>query len=156
MKHGIKSENWRMKKGRKHPIKTAKKNEDSLWSLWDNFKHGNIYIMGVLEGEETEIMELTIYLKNKQRFHSYFCSPFFPNLLPNITHCPPYVLLSVCKDEASGSQEQILSDGLVPFSSTLTTNRLPLFQQSHRFKALTAEYPCLKAFSYFQMLSGQT
>ena len=116
------------KKAENTQSKQQKKNEDSLWSLWDNFKHGNIYIMGVLEGEETEIMELTIYLKNKQRFHSYFCSPFFPNLLPNITHCPPYVLLSVCKDEASGSQEQILSDGLVPFSSTLTTNCLPLFQ----------------------------
>ena len=30
------------------------KNEDSVRSLWDNFKHTNIHIMGVPEGEETE------------------------------------------------------------------------------------------------------
>ena len=26
--------------------------EDSVRSLWDNYKHSNIHIMGVLEGEE--------------------------------------------------------------------------------------------------------
>ena len=31
-----------------------KKNEDSVRSLWDNFKHTNIQIMGVPEGEESK------------------------------------------------------------------------------------------------------
>ena len=35
-------------------IKRIPKNNTSLRSLWDNFKHTNIHIMGVPEGEETE------------------------------------------------------------------------------------------------------
>ena len=31
-----------------------KKNEDRLRNLWDNFKHSNIWITGVPEGEEAE------------------------------------------------------------------------------------------------------
>ena len=34
--------------------KRIQKNEDSVSSLWDNFKHFNICIIGVLEGEEKE------------------------------------------------------------------------------------------------------
>ena len=34
--------------------KRIPKNEDNLKSLWDNFKHTNICIMGVAEGEERE------------------------------------------------------------------------------------------------------
>ena len=30
------------------------KNEERLWNLWDNFKHSNIQIIGVPEGEEQE------------------------------------------------------------------------------------------------------
>ena len=30
------------------------KNEERLWNLWDNFKHSNIRIIGVSEGEEEE------------------------------------------------------------------------------------------------------
>ena len=32
--------------------KRMKRNEDSLRDLWDNVKHTNIRIIGVLEGEE--------------------------------------------------------------------------------------------------------
>ena len=32
----------------------SKKNEDSVSSLWDNFKHFDINIIGVPEGEEKE------------------------------------------------------------------------------------------------------
>ena len=32
----------------------SKKNKDSISSVWDNFKHPNICIIGVLEGEEKE------------------------------------------------------------------------------------------------------
>ena len=32
----------------------SKKNEDSVSSLWNNFKQSNIYFIGVLEGEEQE------------------------------------------------------------------------------------------------------
>ena len=34
--------------------KRMKRNEDSLRDLWDNIKHNNIHIIGVLEGEERE------------------------------------------------------------------------------------------------------
>ena len=34
--------------------KGLKKNEDSVSSLWDNFKRTNILIIGVPEGEEKE------------------------------------------------------------------------------------------------------
>ena len=34
--------------------KESKKNEDSVSSLWDNFKHSNVFIVGVPEGEEKE------------------------------------------------------------------------------------------------------
>ena len=34
--------------------KRMKRNEDSLRDLWDNFKHNNIRIIGVSEGEERE------------------------------------------------------------------------------------------------------
>ena len=34
--------------------KESKKNEDSISSLWDNFKRSNIYIIGVPEGEDKE------------------------------------------------------------------------------------------------------
>ena len=34
--------------------KKIQKNEDSIRSLWDNFKHPSICIMGVLEGENRE------------------------------------------------------------------------------------------------------
>ena len=34
--------------------KRIQKNEDSITSLWDNFKHSNIWIIGVSEGEEEE------------------------------------------------------------------------------------------------------
>ena len=32
--------------------KRIQKNEDSISSPWDNFKHSNIHIIGVPEGEE--------------------------------------------------------------------------------------------------------
>ena len=34
--------------------KRLKRNEDSLREFWDNFKHTNIRIIGVVEGEERE------------------------------------------------------------------------------------------------------
>ena len=36
--------------------KTIQKNEDSVSSLWDNFKRSNICIIGVAEGEEKELI----------------------------------------------------------------------------------------------------
>ena len=35
-------------------IKRIQKNKDSISSLWDNFKHSNICIRGVPEGEKSE------------------------------------------------------------------------------------------------------
>ena len=42
--------------------KESKYNEDTVSSLWDNFKLSNIHIIGVPEGEEKE-KKLEIYLK---------------------------------------------------------------------------------------------
>ena len=42
--------------------KRTQKDEDSVSSLWDNFKRTNIYIIGISEGEEKE-QELEIHLK---------------------------------------------------------------------------------------------
>ena len=48
--------------------KRMKRNEDSLRNLWDNIKHTNIHIIGVLEGEErqkgTEKIFEEIIIKN--------------------------------------------------------------------------------------------
>ena len=42
-------------------MQKKKKKEDRLRKLWDNFKHSNIRIMGVPEGEEGE-QEIKTYL----------------------------------------------------------------------------------------------
>ena len=57
----------------KHLFKTArrkkelKKNEDSVRSLWDKFKHTNICIMEVPEGEEREQELGNQFEKNNDR-----------------------------------------------------------------------------------------
>ena len=38
----------------KHEETRIQKNEERLRNLWDNFKHSNIQIIGVPEGEEEE------------------------------------------------------------------------------------------------------
>ena len=37
-----------------HEEKRIQKNKDSISSLWCNFKHSNIHVIGVSEGEEQE------------------------------------------------------------------------------------------------------
>ena len=63
------------KETKKQPIRTTKekneKNEDSVRSLWDNFKYTNIHIMGVPKGEESKKLET--YLKKVKTEN-------FPNL----------------------------------------------------------------------------
>ena len=58
MKLRIKSMIWNIRKrkttDRNKRKKEFKKNEDSISSLWDNFKRPNIHIMGVPEGQEKE------------------------------------------------------------------------------------------------------
>ena len=56
------------KEARKEPIRTIiikkiQENEDSISSLWQNFKMSNICIIGVPDGEERERKKLEIYLK---------------------------------------------------------------------------------------------
>ena len=59
MKLGIKSIIWNIR-SKKQPIRTTgrKKNlknpEDSVSSLWDNFRHSNMHIIRMKEGEEKE------------------------------------------------------------------------------------------------------
>ena len=42
------------------------KNEERLWNLWDNFKHSNIQIIGVPEGEEQEQEIENLFEKNNE------------------------------------------------------------------------------------------
>ena len=46
----------------KHEETRIQKNEERLRNLWDNFKHSNIQIIGVPEGEE-QSKKLKNYLK---------------------------------------------------------------------------------------------
>ena len=59
MKPRIKSMIWNIKKQKNNQseqqeVKRIQTNEDSISSLWDNFKRSNIHIMGVPGGEEKE------------------------------------------------------------------------------------------------------
>ena len=50
---------WSGRRITNHPIRTAhrktkEKNESTIWDLWDNTKHDNLYIIGIPEGEERE------------------------------------------------------------------------------------------------------
>ena len=81
MKPRIKSEIWNIRKQKTTRQNNKKKkrfpkNKDSISSVWDNFKHPNICIIGVLEGEEKE-----------QEFGNLFektVKENFPNLLKEI------------------------------------------------------------------------
>ena len=53
-----------------------KKNEECISSLWDNFKRTNIWIIGVLEGEEKEQEIENLYEK--------LMKENFPNLVKKI------------------------------------------------------------------------
>ena len=58
MKPRIKSMIWNIER-QNQPIRITRrkkkpKKEDSVSSLWDNFKHSNIHIIGVPEGEQKE------------------------------------------------------------------------------------------------------
>ena len=56
--------------------KRSLKNEDRIRSLWDNFKHSNIYIIGMPEGKEKEQEIGNLFEKNNERN--------FPNLVKEI------------------------------------------------------------------------
>ena len=81
MKPRIKSMTWNIR-NQKTPNenikkkKEAKKNEDSISSLWDNFKRSNIRITGVPEGEEKEQEIGNLLGKNVKEN--------FPNLMKEI------------------------------------------------------------------------
>ena len=47
--------------------KRIQKNEDSVNSIWDNFKRSNICIIGVPEGEEKEQEIRNLFEKNSER-----------------------------------------------------------------------------------------
>ena len=54
-----------------------KKNEERLRNLWDNFKHSNIWIIGVPEGEEEEQEIEKLFEEKKMKEN-------FPNLAKEI------------------------------------------------------------------------
>ena len=70
-----KTTNQNNKKKKKSPQKKPKK-EDSISSLWDNFKKFNIFIIGVPEGEEEEREIGNLFEK--------IMKENFPNLLKEI------------------------------------------------------------------------
>ena len=53
-----------------------RKNEERLRNLWDNFKHSNIRIIGVPEGEEQE--------QKIENFFEQIMKENFPNLAKEI------------------------------------------------------------------------
>ena len=63
-------------KTNKQEEKRIQKNEDSVSSIWDNFKHSNICIIGVPEGEEKEQEIGTLFEK--------IMKENFPNLVKEI------------------------------------------------------------------------
>ena len=56
MKLRIKSMIWNIRKQKttmqSNKKRKESKNEDSISSIWDNFKRSNIFLIGVTEGEE--------------------------------------------------------------------------------------------------------
>ena len=65
--------------------KRMKRNEDSLWDLWDNIKRNNIRLIGVPEGEERE--------KGPKKIFEEIIVENFPNMghshpSPGITKSP--------------------------------------------------------------------
>ena len=71
MKARIKSMIWNIRKqktsNQNSKKKELKKNQDSVRSLWDNFKFTNIHIIGVLEGEEKEQEIGKLFEKKNER-----------------------------------------------------------------------------------------
>ena len=72
MKPRIKSMIWNIRKQKttnqnNRKKKESKNNEDSISSLWDNFKKINIGIIGVPEGEEKEQETGNLSEKNSER-----------------------------------------------------------------------------------------
>ena len=70
MKPRIKSMIWNIRKQKitnqnKKKKKESKKNENTISSLWDNFKRSNIHIIWVYgrQKEKTKSQKLEIYLK---------------------------------------------------------------------------------------------
>ena len=61
---------------KKKRIQKQKKNEDSISSLWDNFKHSNIHIIGVPQGEEKEQEMANLFEK--------IMKENFPNLVKEV------------------------------------------------------------------------
>ena len=55
------------KKKKRESLPPAKKNEDSISSLWDNLKHSNIHIVGVPEGKEKKQEIGNLFEKNNER-----------------------------------------------------------------------------------------
>ena len=70
MKPRIKLAIWSIRKHKTTYQKTRIKNpkkEDSISSLWDNFKKSNIHIIGMPEGEEKEQGIGNLFEKNNKK-----------------------------------------------------------------------------------------
>ena len=79
-KLGLKSMLWTRRKRNIQPEQNEEiriqKNEERLRNLWDNFKHSNIQIIGVPEGEEEE--------QEMENLCEKIMKEKFPNLLKEI------------------------------------------------------------------------
>ena len=78
-----------------------KKNEERLNNLWDNFKHSNIWITGVPEGEE-EKQEMENLFENIMK-------EIFPNMAKEIDFQKVQEAQRVLKNWTQGSTHQGIS-----------------------------------------------
>ena len=87
--------------------KNSKKSEESLRNLWDNFKHSNIWIIGMREGEEEE-QEIENLFEQimKENFHNLAKEIDFqevqeaqrvPKKLDPRRNTPRYIIITLAK-----------------------------------------------------------
>ena len=58
---------WNIRKQKNNQLEQQEENEDSVRSLWDNFKYSNICIIGLPEGEDKEQEIGNLFEKNNER-----------------------------------------------------------------------------------------
>ena len=82
------------------------KNEERLRNLWDNFKHSNIRIIGVPEGEEEKQEIENLFEKVMKNFHNLVKEAYFqevqeakrvPKKLDPRKHTPRHIIITLPK-----------------------------------------------------------
>ena len=84
-----------------------KKNEEKLWNLRDNFKHSNIRIIGMTEGEEEDLETENLFekimkenlpnLAKEMDFQEVQEAQRVPKKLDPRKHTPRYIIITLPK-----------------------------------------------------------